>query len=48
VTFGADGLPAGKYGASVFENANAVFIFPANARGGFSKTLAPTIDSLGV
>jgi hypothetical protein len=44
VAFGADGLPAGKYGASIFENANAVFIFPVNARGGFSKMLVPSID----
>jgi hypothetical protein len=31
VAFRVDGLPAEIYGESVFENANAVFIFPGNA-----------------
>jgi hypothetical protein len=44
VALGADGLAAGKYGESIFENANAVFIFPGTAGDGFSKMVAPTID----
>jgi hypothetical protein len=37
VAFGADGLPAEKYWEIVFENANAVFIFPRDAGKTFLK-----------
>jgi hypothetical protein len=35
MAFRADSLPAGKYGGSVLENANAVFIFPGGAGAEF-------------
>jgi hypothetical protein len=46
VAFGADGLAAEKYGESVFENANAIFIFPGTAgwTAFFLKVLSPSID----
>jgi hypothetical protein len=49
VAFGTDGIPAEIYGESVFENTNAVFIFPANAGDGFfQNVLAPSIDPFPV